>query len=103
MDQALAKDEVGFWPGAREIARNVLEELAATGDSGHVGLMLAQEVVLAELQSMHASFFPDCFVVTEHPALGTTCHVTLTFLPDKFREHLAAAAHERQAVLRAGV
>ncbi|MXZ25030.1 MAG: hypothetical protein F4Y80_09235 [Caldilineaceae bacterium SB0665_bin_21] len=49
--------------------------------------------------SVSQSRFDDFVVLTEHPAEGAACHVTLTFLLDKIGTATTAEAHKR---LRAG-
>jgi len=89
----LTKDEV--WGDAvRAAAALVADELTAACGGGKGVADLVREVVDQAVCRVLGSAPKDVFVVTEHPALGATHHVTLAFCPDKFREHLTAAAHQ---------
>ena len=84
------KDEV--W-GARAlaVATDVAEMLRGCCGTGGGVSEVVQDLAANLLDSESPSFIR----VTRHPAPGATYHVTATFLEDKFREDLAAAAHER--------
>ena len=75
-------------------ALDVADVLRASGATSEA-VAEAIDLALADLSHrMDAGEIPDFFVITEHPTLGTTYHVTLSFLPDKFRGDLTSAANE---------
>lgn len=79
---------------ARSATRLVVDELTATCELGVVGADLVREVVYDEACRMLSCSLADFFVDTVLPADGATHRVRSTFDADKFREHLAAAAHQ---------
>ena len=91
---ALSEDEVWgreLW----ELARNVADILHATGISDLTALEISDQIVAPATEEILLSRPEDYIVVAARPAGGATYNVTTTFLADKFRDDLTAAAHKR--------
>ena len=88
--QPLLEDEVrgrAIW----ELAGNIADSLRTP----ELLMPVVLDVVYETTTDMLRSKFNDFFPAPEHPAAEATCHDTMAFLADKFRDDLTTATNGR--------